>query len=73
MVGLDFGGRARESRTRGAPTPETAGRDVPAAVRAEVWRRDDARRTFVGISGHRCGSTHQLELHARPPYNSLPA
>ena len=47
----------------GGPTSEAVGRYVPTAVRAEVWRRDESRCTFVGTSGHRCGSTHQLELH----------
>jgi 5-methylcytosine-specific restriction endonuclease McrA len=67
--------RECERRRKGAgkpraerPTPEAVGRHVPAAVRAEVWRRDDARCAFVGTSGQRCGSTHQLELHHVRPF-----
>ena len=47
---------------------DAAGRYVPTAVRAEVWRRDESRCTFVGTSGHRCGSKHQLELHHIHPF-----
>ena len=52
----------------GSPTSAAVGRYVPAAVRAEVWRRDEARCTFVGTSGNRCGSTHQLQLHHVRPF-----
>ena len=66
--------RECERRRRGAGksraggrTSEAVGRYVPVTVRSEVWRRDEARCTFVGTSGHRCGSTHQIELrHIRP-------
>jgi len=67
--------RECERRRKGAGKPragsrksEASGRHVPAEVRAEVWRRDEARCTFVGASGHRCGSTHQLELHHIHPF-----
>jgi hypothetical protein len=52
----------------GGPTSEAVGRHVPTAVRAEVWLRDESRCTFVGTSGHRCGSTHQLQLHHVRPF-----
>ena len=55
-------------RRAGARKSEAAGRYVPAEFRTEVWRRDEARCTFVGTSGHRCGSTHQLELHHIRPF-----
>jgi 5-methylcytosine-specific restriction endonuclease McrA len=58
---------AGRRRTK-ARKSEAAGRYVPAEVRAEVWRRDEARCTFVGTSGHRCGSTHQLHLHHICPF-----
>jgi len=67
--------RECERRRKGAgkpravsPMSEAVGRYVPAAVRAGVWRRDEARCTFVGTSGHRCGSTYQLELHHIHPF-----
>ena len=53
------GGKPRS----GSRKSDSSGRYVPAEVRAEVWRRDEARCTFVGTSGHRCDSTHQLQLH----------
>ena len=52
----------------GGPASEAVGRYVPAAVRAEVWRRDENRCTFVGTSGHRCGSIHRIELHHILPF-----
>ena len=69
-----------ERRRRGAgkpsaTTPEpglvertTDSRYIPASVRDEVWRRDEARCAFVGTDGHRCGSTHKLELHHIRPF-----
>lgn len=38
-------------------------RKIPVAVVREVWARDGGSCTFVGSSGRRCGSTHQLEVH----------
>ena len=43
-------------------------RYVPAAIRDEVWRRDQGRCTFVGSTGHVCASAHQLELHHLVPF-----
>jgi hypothetical protein len=43
-------------------------RHVPAAVRDEVWRRDDSRCAYVAPSGRRCNSTWQLELHHLTPF-----
>ena len=65
--------RECEQRRQGARKPsarksEATGRYVPAAVRAEVWRRDESRCTFVGTNGHRCGSMHQVELHHIQPF-----
>jgi 5-methylcytosine-specific restriction endonuclease McrA len=65
--------RACERRRQGAGKPsarnsEATGRYVPAAVRSEVWRRDGGRCTFVGTSGHRCGSRHQVEVHHIHPF-----
>jgi len=65
--------RECQRRRQGAGKPsarksEAVGRYVPAAIWAEVWRRDEARCTFVGTNGHRCGSMHQLELHHVHPF-----
>jgi hypothetical protein len=43
-------------------------RHVPAAVRREVWRRDEGRCGFVAKSGRRCGERGFLELHHVRPY-----
>lgn len=47
--------------------PEHRTRHVPAAVRDEVFVRDDARCTYVGPNGNRCESRHALQIdHIRP-------
>jgi 5-methylcytosine-specific restriction endonuclease McrA len=63
-----------ERRRAGAGTKQTAespppgSRYVPAAVRNEVWRRDGGQCAFVGSTGRRCTSRHQLELHHLLPF-----
>jgi 5-methylcytosine-specific restriction endonuclease McrA len=63
-----------ECRRRGAgkktsaTVPPEGSRYVPVAVRNEVWERDDGQCTFVGRTGHRCGSRHQLQLHHIDPF-----
>jgi hypothetical protein len=42
-------------------------RHIPAAVKREVWRRDDGRCAFVGRHG-RCTERGFLELHHVQPY-----
>ncbi|HEX7623007.1 MAG TPA: HNH endonuclease signature motif containing protein [Anaeromyxobacteraceae bacterium] len=40
---------------------------IPAAVRREVWTRDEGRCTWRGPDGQRCGSMWKVELdHLRP-------
>jgi hypothetical protein len=63
-----------EKRRHGAGRPQRKEHDpssryVPAAVRNEVFRRDGHRCTFTGPTGHRCNSTHQLQLHHIIPYS----
>ena len=42
-------------------------RGIPAAIRREVWTRDEGCCSFVGEDGHRCGETRGLEFaHAKP-------
>jgi 5-methylcytosine-specific restriction endonuclease McrA len=63
-----------ERRRRGAgkktssKMPPSGSRYVPVAVRDEVWNRDDGQCTFVGSTGHRCCSRHQLQLHHIDPF-----
>jgi len=52
----------RESRG-GAP----GSRHIPAAVRREVWRRDEGRCAFVGARG-RCAERGFLEFHHVVPF-----
>ncbi len=54
--------------TAKAPTTAVSGRQaIPAAVRREVWKRDEGRCTWCGPDGQRCGSTWKVELdHIRP-------
>ncbi len=41
-------------------------RYISAAVLRAVWLRDQSRCAFVGTSGKRCDSTHQLQVHLKP-------
>ncbi len=50
----------------GDESPES--RNIPTDVRREVWRRDAGACTFVGTTGHRCNSTHQIQFHHLIPY-----
>jgi len=51
---------AQASELRGA---RRRGRHVPAATRRIVYERDEARCSYVDVTGQRCRETHQLELH----------
>jgi 5-methylcytosine-specific restriction endonuclease McrA len=63
-----------ERRRRGAgkktcaKAPPPGSRYVPVAIRDEVFDRDDGQCTFVGSTGRRCGSRHQLQLHHIDPF-----
>jgi hypothetical protein len=46
-----------------AKAPRRRGRYVPAAVRREVFARDQGRCTFANEHGERCRETRYLELH----------
>jgi 5-methylcytosine-specific restriction endonuclease McrA len=60
--------RRGAGKTSSPSTPPPGSRYVPAAVRGEVWRRDDGQCAFIGTTGHRCTSRHQLELHHLHPF-----
>jgi 5-methylcytosine-specific restriction endonuclease McrA len=51
-----------------AKTPAPGSRHVPVAIANEVWERDDGQCTFVGTTGRRCGSRHQLQFHHLAPH-----
>lgn len=52
---------------RSAGQPRRGSRHVPAAVKSEVWRRDEGRCAFVGGAG-RCAERGFLELHHVIPF-----
>ncbi|HEX7623228.1 MAG TPA: HNH endonuclease, partial [Anaeromyxobacteraceae bacterium] len=61
--------RKRKNPVAAKPAAKTVhGRQpIPAAVRREVWKRDEGRCTWRGPDGQRCGSTWKVELdHLRP-------
>jgi hypothetical protein len=49
-------------------TPPRLSRDLPRAVKREVWRRDGAQCAFVPSTGRRCTERHFLEFHHIEPY-----
>jgi hypothetical protein len=55
------------ARPRRQTRPPRVTRDIPAAVRRVVWRRDGARCAFVGPEG-RCTETGWLEFHHVDPH-----
>jgi 5-methylcytosine-specific restriction endonuclease McrA len=64
-------GRRRGSgKKTSAKAPPPGSRYVPAAIRHEVWTRDGGQCAFVGSTGQRCTSRHQLELHHVDPFAS---
>lgn len=52
----------------GRAATEAKGRDIPASVKREVWRRDQARCAFVRSDGRTCGSEDGVEFHHVQPY-----
>lgn len=59
-------GRTRHARPR--PNPREANtRHIPAAIRREVWTRDQGRCAFEGPLG-RCRETGRLEFHHLQPF-----
>jgi 5-methylcytosine-specific restriction endonuclease McrA len=62
-----------ERRRRGAgkkevsKAPPVGSPYVPAAVRDQVWRRDDGRCAFVGRGGRRCHTRHRVQVHHLDP------
>ena len=57
---------ARPRRVK--PDCDPAGRHIPAAVKREVWRRDEGRCAFIGTDGRKCGSTAAIEFHHLQPF-----
>ena len=58
---------ARTDRPRARGDRQRKGRHIPAAVRREVWARDDGRCAFIGADG-RCAERGFLEFHHVIPF-----
>jgi hypothetical protein len=56
--------RVRATRTSAS---SNGSRHIPAAIRRQVWTRDDGRCAFVGARG-RCAESSRLELHHIIPF-----
>jgi hypothetical protein len=66
VAGKDADSEAPAPERDSAPCHDSGqpgGRYVPAEIRREVWRRDDARCTFQDSRGRRCEELAGLELH----------
>jgi len=60
-------GRVSRPSVPGTPAKAIRGRHVPAAVKRDVWSRDQGRCAFVGPHG-RCGEKGFLEYHHVVPF-----
>jgi hypothetical protein len=58
---------AQVTRPRGSQESDGTSRQIPAAVRREVWKRDGARCAFLGAHGRR-RETGFLEFHHVQPF-----
>jgi len=67
LADLERARLAAVARPRGARPVPAGSRHIPAAVRREVWKRDDGRCAFVGAHG-RCPERGFLEFHHVEPY-----
>jgi hypothetical protein len=55
-------------RPRGSRGTAPSSCRIPAAVRREVWMRDDGQCAFVAPNGRRCAERAFLEFHHVEPY-----
>ena len=55
-------------KTRSATESPSGSRYVPVTVRKEVWKRDGGCCAFVGSTGRRCDSRHQVQPHHLDPF-----
>src|SRR5207253_7554168 len=45
-------------------------RDIPAAVKRQVWKRDGGRCAFVAVNGQRCEAKSPLQFHHVDPHGA---
>ena len=60
-------GSARTPDRASASASASGSRHIPAAIRRQVWTRDEGRCAFVGSRG-RCTETSRLEFHHTVPF-----
>ncbi len=60
----EIGDRTRADKRRQDPRP----RYIPAKTRDAVFKRDNGKCTYVGKTGRRCGSTHNLQIDHIVPF-----
>lgn len=60
---VEKGKCARVERPRAGRASVDGSRHIPASVKREVWKRDEARCVFEGANGQRCAETDFLEFH----------
>ena len=65
---VEFFLKHKEPRKRKKPTRDSDSRHIPAAIRDEVFLRDEGRCTFRGPTGQRCGSRHDLQVDHIEPF-----
>jgi hypothetical protein len=51
-----------------SPTKKQPARDIPVAIRREVWARDKGRCAFESKGGRSCASREAVEFHHRVPW-----
>src|SRR5262249_22021809 len=56
----------KSPRPANSPTPGQ--RHIPAAIKREVWTRDQGRCTFDDGQGHRCTEKRFIEFHHIHPF-----
>ena len=65
----DTGPRSSASHESSAARPGAPSRYIPAAVRREVWRRDEGCCSYVDqASARRCGSRYRLQIDHIVPF-----
>ena len=67
LADLERGKCAATVTPRTTKAPSAGARHIPAAVRRQVWARDDGRCAFIGPAG-RCTERHFIEFHHVSPY-----
>ncbi len=67
LADLERGKFASAEKPRATNVALAGSRHIPAAVRRQVWARDDGQCAFVGRTG-RCTERHFIEFHHVSPY-----